>query len=43
VDSEWWDSATKPFYGHRSAYDREEEEDMDKQLEDRPLPSSIGE
>ncbi|KAF4523287.1 hypothetical protein B566_EDAN009410 [Ephemera danica] len=43
VDADWWDGAIKPFYGRQTAHDREEEADMDKQMQDRPLPTSIGE
>ncbi|XP_067000076.2 DNA repair protein complementing XP-C cells homolog [Anabrus simplex] len=44
VDQDWLDKALKPFLVRRpTARDREEEEDMDRQLQDRPLPKTLAE
>jgi hypothetical protein len=43
VEQEWWDEATVPFYGKKTAFDKEEEEDMNKQLQDRPVPKTLSE
>lgn len=43
VEQDWWDEATVPFYGKKTAFDKEEEEDMNKQLQDRPVPKTLSE
>ncbi|XP_071453015.1 DNA repair protein complementing XP-C cells [Hetaerina americana] len=43
VDERWWKSSIGPFGPPRNAFDRREEEEMDEELESRPLPSSISE
>lgn len=43
VDEEWWKESLRPFMGHRTARDDEEDEDLDRQLQDRPLPTSLAE
>ncbi|XP_046394535.1 DNA repair protein complementing XP-C cells homolog [Ischnura elegans] len=43
VDERWWNRAIAPFKPPRNAFDRREEEEMDEELESRPLPSSINE
>ncbi|XP_063233353.1 DNA repair protein complementing XP-C cells homolog [Bacillus rossius redtenbacheri] len=43
VDPGWWARALRGFTGRRTAADREEDEDMDRQLEDRPLPATVSE
>ncbi|XP_047004381.1 DNA repair protein complementing XP-C cells homolog [Schistocerca americana] len=43
VDEEWWNESLKPFIGRRTARDDQEDEDLDRQLQDRPLPTSLAE
>ncbi|XP_075234735.1 DNA repair protein complementing XP-C cells homolog [Lycorma delicatula] len=43
IEPDWWDETMRPFAAPRNARNREEDEELDKQLEDQPLPSSISE
>ncbi|XP_065347263.1 DNA repair protein complementing XP-C cells homolog [Cloeon dipterum] len=43
VDQAWWEEAINPFYGKKSAFDKEEEEEMNKHLQDRPVPKTLSE
>lgn len=41
--SKWWKKALKPFEGRKTRLDREEEEEMDQNLRQQPLPKTIAE
>lgn len=43
VDDEWWNETMWPYEGPKTAQDREEDEDIKRQLLDKPLPTSIAE
>ncbi|KAK6625750.1 hypothetical protein RUM43_006049 [Polyplax serrata] len=43
VDDEWWNETMKPYLPPRTAQDREEDEEIAQQLQDKPLPSAISE
>ncbi|RZF32849.1 hypothetical protein LSTR_LSTR009400 [Laodelphax striatellus] len=43
VDDGWWLAALRAFRPPRDARNREEDEDLDRQMEDQPLPKSISE
>lgn len=42
VDKKWWDSTLRPYKPSSSVREREEDEDLDKQLQD-VLPKTISE
>ncbi|XP_049937676.1 DNA repair protein complementing XP-C cells homolog isoform X2 [Schistocerca serialis cubense] len=41
VDEEWWKESLKPFTGQRTARDHQEDEDLYRQLQDRPMPTTL--
>lgn len=43
VEPEWWNETMAPFLPAKNAREKEEDEDLDRQLEDKPLPTSIAE
>lgn len=43
VDSEWWNETMAPFAPAKTAREKEEDEDLDRQLQDKPLPTSVTE
>lgn len=43
ADDTWWSETMAPYKPPNSAREREEDYDLDKQLHDKPLPSSIAE
>ena len=43
VDEEWWKQSLKPFLGARNARDREEDEELDRLMLERPLPTTFKE
>ncbi|KAL0273232.1 UNVERIFIED_CONTAM: hypothetical protein PYX00_005958 [Menopon gallinae] len=43
VDEAWWNETMWPYQGPRTAQDREEDEDINRQLQDKPLPTVIAE
>ncbi|XP_049791497.1 DNA repair protein complementing XP-C cells homolog isoform X1 [Schistocerca nitens] len=43
VDEEWWKESLKPFTGQRTARDHQEDEDLYRQLQDRPMPTTLAE
>lgn len=43
VDSEWWNETMAPFAPAKTAREKEEDEDLDRQLQDKPLPTSVAE
>lgn len=43
IDSDWLNKSLKPFTGHKTARDKEEDEDLARQQLDQPLPKTIGE
>ncbi|XP_049766062.1 DNA repair protein complementing XP-C cells homolog isoform X2 [Schistocerca cancellata] len=43
VDEEWWKESLKPFAGQRTARDHQEDEDLYRQLQDRPMPTTLAE
>lgn len=43
VDSKWWKATLRPYTPRRSAREREEDEELDKQLEEIPLPKTVSE
>nr|CAD7200542.1 unnamed protein product [Timema douglasi] len=43
VAADWWEHSLRPWRGSWTTMDKEEEEDLEQQLHDRPLPSSLSE
>nr|CAD7461369.1 unnamed protein product [Timema tahoe] len=43
VAADWWEHSLRPWRGSWTPMDKEEEEDLEQQLHDRPLPSSLSE
>ncbi|XP_026822414.1 DNA repair protein complementing XP-C cells [Rhopalosiphum maidis] len=43
VDPKWWKTTLRPYSPTGSAREREEDEELDKQLEDIPLPKTVSE
>lgn len=43
VDSEWWKQTLQPYTPLQSAREREEDEELDKKLEEIPLPKTVSE
>ncbi|KAJ8944958.1 hypothetical protein NQ318_013106 [Aromia moschata] len=43
VDAKWWGESLMPFQGPRTARDKEEDDDLNRQQLDQPLPKSIAE
>ncbi|XP_018579675.1 DNA repair protein complementing XP-C cells homolog [Anoplophora glabripennis] len=43
VDAKWWDETLKPFLGKYTARDKEEDDDLNRQQLDQPLPKSVAE
>nr|CAD7398318.1 unnamed protein product [Timema cristinae] len=43
VAADWWEHSLRPWRGSWTSMDKEEEEDLEQQLHDRPLPSSLSE
>ncbi|XP_047004382.1 DNA repair protein complementing XP-C cells homolog isoform X1 [Schistocerca americana] len=43
VDEEWWKESLKPFTGQRTARDHQEDEDLYRQLQDQPMPTTLAE
>ncbi|XP_049837744.1 DNA repair protein complementing XP-C cells homolog isoform X2 [Schistocerca gregaria] len=43
VDEEWWKESLKPFAGQRTARDHQEDEDLYRQMQDRPMPTTLAE
>ncbi|KAJ8980178.1 hypothetical protein NQ317_011423 [Molorchus minor] len=43
VDSKWWEETLRPFKGANTARDKEEDDDLNRQQLDQPMPKSIAE
>nr|CAH7736099.1 unnamed protein product [Callosobruchus chinensis] len=43
VEPKWWEETIQPFKGKQTVRDKEEEEDLNRQQLDQPLPKSIAE
>lgn len=43
VDPKWWKATLRPYAPKQSAREREENEELDKQLEEKPLPKTVSE
>lgn len=43
VDPKWWLATLRPYNPKYSAREREENEELDKQLKDIPLPKTVSE
>lgn len=43
TDPKWWEETLNPFMGKQTARDREEENDLNRQQLDQPMPKSIAE
>ncbi|KAG5868154.1 hypothetical protein JTB14_017347 [Gonioctena quinquepunctata] len=43
VDAKWWEETLKPFLGKNTARNREEDEDLNRQQLDQPMPKAISE
>jgi len=43
VNLEWWTDTLRPYTPPRSIREREEDEELDKQLEETPLPKTVSE
>lgn len=43
IDSKWWSQSLKPYLGIKNARDREEDDELERQQMEKPLPSSISE
>ncbi|KAG8222346.1 hypothetical protein J437_LFUL001333 [Ladona fulva] len=43
IEERWWKQTLRPYLPRKDAFDKREEEEMDEELEGRPLPSSISE
>lgn len=43
VDASWWRKTLKPYAPPKTAWEREEDEEMERQLKDQPLPVSASE
>ncbi|KAL3286502.1 hypothetical protein HHI36_001007 [Cryptolaemus montrouzieri] len=43
TDSQWWEQTLKPFLGPKNARDKEEDDELDRQQLDKPLPTTISE
>ncbi|CAH1963327.1 unnamed protein product [Acanthoscelides obtectus] len=43
VDSKWWEETIQPFKGKQTVKDKEEDDDLNRQQLDQPLPKSIAE
>lgn len=43
VDPKWWKATLQSYSPKRSVREREENEELDKQLEETPLPKTVSE
>ncbi|CAH0552006.1 unnamed protein product [Brassicogethes aeneus] len=43
IDAKWWESSLKPFEGTKTVRDKEEDDEMERQQLEKPLPTVIGE
>ncbi|KAK9886312.1 hypothetical protein WA026_015823 [Henosepilachna vigintioctopunctata] len=43
IDSQWWEESLKPFIGPKNARDREEDDELNRQQLEKPLPTTISE
>ena len=43
VDDDWWTHTMAPFKPPSTPQEREEDEELDKKLEEQPIPKSISE
>jgi xeroderma pigmentosum group C-complementing protein len=43
VDQKWWKATLRPYTPPHSVKEREEDEELDKQLEETPLPKTVSE
>jgi len=43
VDPKWWKTTLRPYTPKGSAREREEDEELNKQLEEIPLPKTVSE
>ncbi|XP_074538438.1 DNA repair protein complementing XP-C cells [Halichoeres trimaculatus] len=43
VDQDWWEETLEPFLGPEDDRDRQEEKELQKKLQNKPLPVSVGE
>ncbi|XP_044744438.1 DNA repair protein complementing XP-C cells homolog [Coccinella septempunctata] len=43
IDAKWWEESLKPFLGPKNAKDREEDDELDRQQQEKPLPTTISE
>lgn len=43
VDPKWWEESLKPFIGSQTIRDREEDDDLNRQQLDQPMPKAISE
>ncbi|EFA05994.1 DNA repair protein complementing XP-C cells homolog [Tribolium castaneum] len=43
IDSKWWEATLRPFTGSQTVRDREEDDELERQQLEKPLPTSIAE
>lgn len=43
IDAVWWSQTLKPFLGSENARDKEEDDELERQQIEKPLPASISE
>lgn len=43
IDAKWWEASLKTFLGPKNARDREEDDELDRQQQEKPLPTTISE
>ncbi|KAJ3648239.1 hypothetical protein Zmor_020057 [Zophobas morio] len=43
IDSKWWSESLKPFTGRKTPRDKEEDDELERQHLEKPLPTSIAE
>jgi xeroderma pigmentosum group C-complementing protein len=43
IDAKWWEDTLKSFTGRKNVRDKEEDEELERQQLEKPLPTSITE
>lgn len=43
VDPKWWEESLNPFRGQQTIRDKEEDDDLNRQQLDQPMPKTISE
>lgn len=43
VDPKWWEETIRPFMGRQTIRDKEEDDDLNRQQLDQPMPKAISE